>query len=349
MKKIALLILVLLSVLLLIVLKIEKEENSVQKERTNNQELIKFIEGADSKVYCGEYVLSYITEDKRVYCVFDDGTNYVQGWYLPNINNATAIYGDGTSYLYVLSNGTIEIYNVSEKAYLDKSQYKMIDRKLGVFTHFLAENTEKIEDIYFQSLDCIAVRIENDWRCVVGTGFELVDWGEAKQIEGNVYSPELVLNKDGTVRASQYGASGLTELTVKKVEEWQDIKEIALGMEPFGLKTNGEVITVNPYMYNAADVLEWRNIESISAASNVTAGLQTDGKVVIRSPMNDNIFQAESWENICYVKATPFYVFGIDDSGKFHFTESKATNGIIHYMEENDYPKVVQLHTETRK
>ena len=119
--------------------------------------------------------------------------------------------------------------------------------------------------------------------------------------------------------------------------KWNHIKEIALGFVPYGLLENGDVITVSD------ELVEWHDVQRITASYHIMVGLGKDGAVRVRSSYNEEVLLAEKWINICYVKATPFYIMGVDTEGGFHFTQSSSIDEIQHFTNNTDCPKPLIL------
>ena len=214
---------------------------------------------------------------------------------------------------------------------------------IGPFYDELSKCNGHVEDMYYTSPDCWAIRSDDKWVC--SDTLDWIDWSKVVQIADNDSAsiPEMALYSDGKVYLNTEGSS-YDELLYSKTESWTDVAQIADGLAPFGLTGDGRLLTVSNAYYLASDINDWNNIIQISAQAYITAGLKNDGSVEVevyeQSPKYED---AENWTDVRYIQVTPFYIFGVTGEGRLLYTEGSTldgtnTGGIARWMTRNAYP-----------
>ncbi len=290
------------------------------------------------KMYCGEHEFAYITDRESVYYVCDYGNGQVHGCEIEGISKARAIWGYA-NHLFILDGGEIKLYDIGNEVFIPISgdlQYEYYYELMN----FMEQYNGKIEDIYIQIPNFIMIKSQGEWICSDENQDIVVDWNNVVQINGQGAFPELVLMNDGSVVGNINGNSGLNLDMIQQINEWKNVKKVALGVVPFALLENGTVITTKYTEAYASDVKTWKNMKDILADLYVTVGLQENGKVKVCSPMNRSFYIAESWKNICYISITPYYLCGVNEDGKILFTDYKGIDDISLYLQNGDCPNL---------
>lgn len=289
---------------------------------------------ADScKIILGESYVAYITTDNRVYYVTNHGGGAVDSGYIPGAVNANAVFGNRWLVFVLDDTGTVSAFNV-----LDGEHIELSGEMIGPFYYELSKCNGHVEDMYYTSPDCWAIRSDSKWVC--SDTLDWVDWSRVVEIAGNGTgsAPAMALYSDGRVYLNTDGSS-YDEILYSKTESWADVSHIADGLAPFGLTGGGRLLTVSNAYYLASDINDWNNIIQISAQAYITAGLKDDGSVEVevyeRTPQYED---AENWTNVRYIQVTPFFIFGVTGEGRFLYTESSGTDGIVRWMDRNEYP-----------
>lgn len=289
---------------------------------------------ADScKIILGESYVAYITTDNRVYYVMNYGGGAVDYGYLPGVENVNAIFRNGWQIFMLDDSGTVSAFDVFCGECVDLSE-----GVIGPFYDELSQYNGHVEDMYFTSPDCWAIRSDGKWVC--SDALDWIDWSRVVQIAYNDSDsiPEIALYSDGKVYLNPVEQTYDNNL-YSKTESWADVAYIADGLAPLGLTEDGRLLTVSNAYYLASDINNWNNIIQISAQLYITAGLKDDGTVVVevyeQTPQYED---AENWTNVRYLQVTPFFIFGVTADGRFLYTESSGTDGIVRWMDRNEYP-----------
>jgi len=291
---------------------------------------------ADScKIVIGESYIAYITTDNRVYYVMNHGGGAVDSGYIPGAVNANAVFGNGWLVFVLDDTGTVSAFNV-----LDGEHIELSGEMIGPFYDELSKCNGHVEDMYYTSPDCWAIRSDSKWVC--SDTLDWVDWSRVVEIAGNGTgsAPAMALYSDGRVYLNTDGSS-YDEILYSKTESWTDVSHIADGLAPFGLTEDGRLLTVSNAYYLASDINDWNNIIQISAQAYITAGLKNDGTVEVEVyEQSRNYEDAESWTDVRYIQVTPFHIFGVTGEGRFLYTEAEAPhdNGLARWMSRNEYP-----------
>ena len=208
---------------------------------------------ADSyKIYLGEYLFAYITTDNKVFYVTDHGGGAVDSGYIPGAVNANAVFGNGWLVFVLDDTGTVSAFNV-----LDGEHIELSGEMIGPFYDELSKCNGHVEDMYYTSSDCWAIRSDSKWVC--SDTLDWVDWSRVVEIAGNGTgsAPAMALYSDGRVYLNTDGSS-YDEILYSKTESWTDVSHIADGLAPFGLTGDGRLLTVSNAYYLASDYPNFR-------------------------------------------------------------------------------------------
>lgn len=291
--------------------------------------------------------IAYITEDKQVYCITEQGGNYV-----PDIVDAKRLYADSEYLIILLENGTFRLYHTQEAEFFTLEDARL-DMEAIYDSGYLAgmdivENqlllleAERVTDAYICSFSFVALKKEGSDTWEFGSNsIADEDYEEAKRVVSFATNlsctwPGYALREDGTVHTlSGCFPGGYEE---KQIAKWTDVQDLVCGVTLFARWRDGTVDAPRRSYGEASEMKDWQNIVQISADPFVTAALTADGCVLVDCfQKEDTLKVAEEWTDIIYLSVFTEYILGVKADGSFCVTPTGSWYDTV--FEEPEHPK----------
>ena len=167
-------------------------------------------------------------------------------------------------------------------------------------------------------------------RSTAGVYEEISSWKDVKSI-GYGQNFIIALLDNGTLKASVSSKGLGTDYGQCKIEDWEEIEQIAVGLEhTVGLRRDGTVVAAGNNEFGQCDVGDWKSIVMIAAGAYHTVGLKADGTVVAtgQNPRDSGGYNdpcnVGNWTDITKITAGYGFTAGLSSDGTVSLTHIEA-------------------------
>ena len=167
-------------------------------------------------------------------------------------------------------------------------------------------------------------------RSTAGVYEEISSWENVKSI-GYGQNFIIALLDNGTLKASVSSKGLGTDYGQCKIEDWEEIEQIAVGLEhTVGLRRDGTVVAAGNNEFGQCDVGDWKSIVMIAAGAYHTVGLKADGNVVAtgQNPRDSGGYNdpcnVGNWTDITKITAGYGFTAGLSSDGTVSLTKIEA-------------------------